>query len=244
MKKLLALAATALTATTLVGCGELDPNAIEMTFAGDHIGYYQCKTEKFQPALGNQAGLNSNHWYDAEEFLTAALVKSDILEEAGMLGGLGAAFFTATLFERGSELCAEEGLGQDKPAPVAQAPVPAPAPVAQAPVPAPAPVFQPSPTYVTSTSGDVRYISSEGKAQSYEYFATKVSDGMLKVTYSDGLVVMYSLYVDGTAEIRTEDSEGYFTVSNPGTWNQAGTTLQVVSEKGSVAVFDNFHITF
>ena len=255
MKKILALAAAALTATTLVGCGELDPNAIKITFAGDHIGYYHCKTDKFQPALGNQAGLNSNHWHEADEFLAAALVKSDVLEEAGLLGGLGAAFFTSALFEKGSELCAEEGLGQDKSSSVAQSPVID-----------TAPVFQPTLTYETSIrrnnsntdniavqarqsvipNGKAMFVSgSTGKEELIGVvLASRVNlngHTVYDAKWSDGYESSYVFWSNRHAEIFSKDGAGSITRTDAKFERQTDGSLKIIADTNSVTIFPSFN---
>ena len=267
MQKLLALAATALTATTLVGCGELDPDAIKMTFAGDHIGYYHCKTDKFQPALGNQAGLNSNHWHEADEFVAAALVKSDVLEESGLLGGLGVAIFSAALFEKGAELCAQEGLGQDTPARVAQAPVPDSAQVFQ-PTPDYAPVFHPTPapTYVNSArrnnshthnvavqarqsvipNGKAIFVSgSTGKEELIGVvLASRVNSNghtVYDAKWADGYESSYVFWSNRHAEIFSKDGAGSTMRTEAKFERLNDGSLKITADTNSITIFPSFN---
>ena len=252
MKNFKALATAVLIggAALLTGCGEIDPNAVELEWEGDHIGYFQCDRNEYQPALGSDLAevLDSNKWYNGMETLAAVLEMEGVGDN--VFGTLGGAIFTGVLFERGEEICAENGLGSAKATNLTAA---TPEAVEQGgrsitealatatPVAPPvAPVFNPAPAPANS-AGEVVFTNDKGETTRYTYTSEYRGAATYLVTYSDGVQVMYQNYVNGNGEIRTQGSDGYWSNSDDSTWTRNGQTLTVVSEKGSTAVFFGFN---
>lgn len=249
MKNFKALAATALVAGTgllATGCADLDPNTVKITFQDEEIGHFHCVNKEFKPL---NTEIANGRWLDAQELMAAAVTDTDILEEHGGFGLLGGALFVGALFERGEEICAEQGIGQEeKAAPVVTESIRTAPPVR--PVTPVAPVApsireMPAPQETRNTfnfnaqdglgRGEATHTPAGKDTKEYNYFVEQVSDAMFQVTWSDGLKVMYTLYVDGTAEITVR--EGNKVHNDAAQWSQDGTDLVLVSHTGSVTRF-------
>ena len=244
MKNFKALATAVLIggSALLTGCGEIDPNAITLQWEGDDIGYFQCDRNEYQPAAGSKLSevLDSNKWYNGQETLAGVFQMEGLGDN--VFGALGGAIFTGALFARGEELCAENGLGPSATTRNTAPPVVASSPVLSAPAPT-APAYNPTFEGQVHGVGDAVFTNDKGETTTYTYTSEFRGAASYIVTYSDGVQVMYETYVNGVGEIRTKDSEGYWSVVTPSTWTRDGDNLTVVSEKGSTVVFYGFNFS-
>lgn len=249
MKNIKALATAVLLggAALLTGCGEIDPNAITLQWEGDDIGYFQCDRNEYQPATGSELAqiLDSNKWYNRAQTLGGVLELEEV--KGNVWGTLGGAIFTGSLFERGAEICAENGLGPNKinnlveatPEAIEEGLGSITDAIKNAPPVAPVFETQPAPAVVeispVNTERTVSY-TRKGETENFTFTSEVTGADRFRVTFSDGYV---ATYIFGTAEVTIISHLPSGDDYSQANFQQRGNETRIVSENGAVTWFTN-----